>query len=163
MSLNKAMLIGHLGRDPEVRSTQDGRKIVNINLATSENWKDKQTGERRSRTEWHRVVIFNEQIGDVAAKYLKKGSKCYIEGQIETRKWQDDKGNDRYSTEIVLRAFGGNLRLLDSKDSAPSGDGPSNDDRRSSDDRSSGGGSGGGGGGRSNQFDDEIPFGPEWR
>ena len=162
MSLNRAILIGRLGRDPEVRTMQNGNKVVNLSLATSETWKDKQTGERREKTEWHRIVIWNEKIGDVAEKYLKKGSLCCIEGQIETRKWQDQQGQDRYSTEIVVPAFGGTLRLLGSKDDAQSG-GRSSDDDRSSNDRDSGSSGGGSGGGSAHSFDDEIPFAPEWR
>src|SRR5882672_12330642 len=104
-SVNKVILLGNLGRDPEVRHTQDGKAIVNLSLATSENWRDKQTGERREKTEWHRVVIFNENLAKVAEQYLKKGSKIYIEGQLQTRKWQDQQGQDRYSTEVVLQGF----------------------------------------------------------
>ena len=152
MSLNKAILIGHLGRDPEVRTMQNGNKVVNLSLATSETWKDKQSGERREKTEWHRIVIWNEKIGDVAAKFLKKGSLCCIEGQIETRKFQDKDGSDRWTTEIVVPAFGGNLRLLGGKNDGASDGGSSSEDRGSSNERSSGGGSSGGG------FDDEIPF-----
>ncbi|MEC8792891.1 MAG: single-stranded DNA-binding protein, partial [Pseudomonadota bacterium] len=100
-SVNKVTLIGNLGRDPEVRSTQDGMKIVNLSLATSENWKDRNSGERRERTEWHRVVIFNENLARVAEQYLRKGSKIYVEGQLQTRKWTDQNGQDRYTTEVV--------------------------------------------------------------
>src|SRR5438445_5020039 len=116
-SVNKVILVGNLGRDPEIRSTQDGTRIANLNLATSENWKDKMSGERKERTEWHRVVIFNENLINVAERYLKKGSKVYLEGQIETRKWADQSGQERYSSEIVLRPFRGELTLLDSRDS----------------------------------------------
>jgi single-strand DNA-binding protein len=112
-SVNKVILIGNLGADPEVRRTQDGRPIVNLRLATSENWRDKATGERKEKTEWHRVVIFNENLCRVAEQYLKKGSKVYIEGQLQTRKWQDQSGQDRYSTEVVLQNFRGELTLLD--------------------------------------------------
>lgn len=164
MSLNKAILIGYLGRDPEVRTMQNGNKVVNMSLATSESWKDKQTGERREKTEWHRIVIWNEKIGDVAAKFLKKGSLCCIEGQIETRKFQDKDGSDRWTTEIVVPVFGGGLRLLGGKDGVSGGDRSSNDDRRSDDNRSSGdSGSSAGGGGSGQRYDDEIPFAPEWR
>ncbi len=128
-SVNKVILIGNLGADPEVRRTQDGRPIVNLRLATSENWKDKATGERKEKTEWHRVVIFNENLCKVAEQYLKKGSKVYIEGQLQTRKWQDQSGAERYSTEVVLQNFRGELTLLD----RPGGAG-------------AGGGAGGGGG-----------------
>lgn len=113
--VNKVILIGNLGADPEIRKTQDGRSIANLRLATSESWKDKTTGERKERTEWHRVVIFNENIAKVAEQYLKKGSKVFIEGQLQTRKWQDQSGQDRYSTEVVLQGFRGELTLLDGK------------------------------------------------
>ncbi len=112
-SVNKVILVGNLGADPEVRRTQDGRPIVNLRLATSESWRDKATGERKEKTEWHRVVIFNENLCRVAEQYLKKGSKVYIEGQLQTRKWQDQSGADRYSTEVVLQGFRGELTLLD--------------------------------------------------
>jgi single-strand DNA-binding protein len=114
MSVNKVILIGNLGADPEIRNTQDGRPIANLRVATSERWKDKATGEKRERTEWHRVVIFNEGLAGVAEKYLKQGSKVYLEGQLQTRKWQDKDGNDRYSTEVVLQGFGSALVMLDS-------------------------------------------------
>lgn len=113
-SLNRAMLIGNLGRDPEVRSTQDGRKIVQLSIATSESWRDKQSGERKEKTEWHRVVIFNEKIAEVAEKYLRKGAKVFVEGAIQTRKWTDKDGAEKYTTEIVLQAFSGSLTMLDS-------------------------------------------------
>ena len=112
-SLNKVMLIGNLGRDPEVRTFQNGGKVCNLNVATSETWKDKTTGERKERTEWHTVAIFNDGLVRVAEQYLRKGSKVYIEGQLQTRKWQDQSGNDRYSTEIVLQGYGGSLVMLD--------------------------------------------------
>lgn len=115
-SINKAILIGNLGADPEVRRTSDGKPVVSIRLATGEVWKDKQTGERREKTEWHRVVIFSEGLCKVAEQYLRKGSKVYLEGQIQTRKWQDkDTGTDRYATEIVLQGFGSSLVMLDGK------------------------------------------------
>ncbi|MGR3623169.1 single-stranded DNA-binding protein [Pseudophaeobacter sp.] len=125
-SVNKVILIGNLGRDPEVRSFQNGGKVCNLRIATSENWKDRNTGERRERTEWHSVAIFNEGLVRVAEQYLRKGSKVYIEGQLQTRKWQDQSGQDRYSTEVVLQGFGSTLTMLDG--------------------RGEGGGSGGGGG-----------------
>jgi single-strand DNA-binding protein len=112
-SVNKVILIGNLGADPEVRRTQDGRPIVNLRVATTESWRDKATSERKERTEWHRVVIFNENLCKVAEQYLKKGSKIYIEGQLQTRKWQDPQGQDRYSTEVVLQNFNGTLVMLD--------------------------------------------------
>ena len=117
-SVNKVILVGNLGRDPEVRTTQDGLKIVNLSLATSESWRDRNSGERKERTEWHRVVIFNERLAEVAEKYLRKGSKVYIEGQLQTRKWQDNSGNDRYTTEVVLQNYAGQLTMLDGRNSS---------------------------------------------
>jgi single-strand DNA-binding protein len=115
-SVNKVILVGNLGRDPEVRNSQDGSKIVNFTLATSESWRDKATGERKERTEWHRVVIFNERLADVAAQYLRKGMKVFIEGQLQTRKWTDkESGQDKYTTEVVLQRFRGELQMLDSR------------------------------------------------
>ncbi len=131
-SVNKVIIIGNLGRDPEVRTFSNGGKVVNLRIATSETWKDRNTGERRERTEWHSVAIFNEALGRIAEQYLRKGSTVYIEGQLETRKWQDQSGQDRYSTEVVLRPYSGNMTLLGGR-----GDGGG-----------SGGGGGGGGGGR---------------
>jgi single-strand DNA-binding protein len=122
-SVNKVILIGNLGADPEIRRTQDGRPIANLRLATSDSWKDKTTGERKEKTEWHRVVIFNENLCRIAEQYLKKGSKVYIEGALQTRKWQDQSGQDRYSTEVVLQNFRGELTLLDRAGSAGSGGG----------------------------------------
>jgi single-strand DNA-binding protein len=149
-SVNKVILVGNLGRDPEVRQTQDGKPIVNMSVATSESWRDRSTGERRERTEWHRVVIFNEHLADVAQKYLRKGSKVYIEGQLQTRKWTDQEGRDRYSTEVVLQPFRSELTMLDSRGEGGGG----------GDYGGGGGGSGGpppgpAGGG---DLDDEIPF-----
>jgi single-strand DNA-binding protein len=112
-SVNKVILVGNLGKDPEVRRTQDGRPIVNMTVATSETWRDKNTGERKERTEWHRVVIFSEGLAKVAEQYLKKGAKVYLEGQLQTRKWQDQQGQDRYSTEVVLQGFNAQLTMLD--------------------------------------------------
>ena len=120
-SVNKVILIGNLGADPEIRRTQDGRPIANLRLATSESWKDKTTGERREKTEWHRVVIFNENLCRIAEQYLKKGSKVFIEGALQTRKWQDQSGQDRYSTEVVLQGFRGELTLLDRAGGAGAG------------------------------------------
>ncbi len=114
-SVNKVILIGNLGKDPEVRNAQDGSKIVSFSVATSESWKDKQSGERKDRTEWHRVVLFNDRLGEVAEKYLRKGSKVYIEGSLQTRKWTDSNNVERYSTEVVLSRFRGELTLLDSR------------------------------------------------
>jgi single-strand DNA-binding protein len=126
-SVNKVILVGNLGADPDIRRTQDGRPIVNLSVATSESWRDKSTGEKREKTEWHRVVIFNEGLAKVAENYLKKGSKVYLEGQLQTRKWQDQAGQDRYATEVVLQGFGGSLVMLDGAKGSgykPGGDGP---------------------------------------
>jgi single-strand DNA-binding protein len=161
-SVNKVILVGNLGRDPEVRSFQNGGKVVNLRIATSENWKDRNTGERKERTEWHSVAIFSEPLGRIAEQYLRKGSKVYIEGQLETRKWQDQSGQDRYTTEIVLRPYRGELTLLDSAGGSGGGGagaGGYDDDRGGG----YGGGSGGYGGGSSSgggrsDLDDEIPF-----
>ena len=114
-SVNKVILVGNLGADPEIRRTQDGRPIVNLRIATSESWRDRNSGERRERTEWHRVVVFNEGLAKVAEQYLRKGSKVYIEGQLQTRKWQDQSGQDKYSTEIVLQGFNSTLTMLDGR------------------------------------------------
>ena len=165
-SVNKVILVGNLGRDPEIRSTQDGVRIANLSLATSENWRDKNTGERREKTEWHRVVIFNERLVEVVEKYLRKGSKIYIEGQLQTRKWQDQSGQDKYSTEVVLNRFRGELTMLDSRRDAEgqgAGDyGGASSGGPPSGGPGSGGGSGGGGGGPApsggSDLDDEIPF-----
>jgi single-strand DNA-binding protein len=113
--VNKVILVGNLGRDPEIRSTQDGTRVANLSLATSESWRDKNTGERREKTEWHRVVIFNDRLVDVAEKYLRKGSKIYIEGQLQTRKWTDQSGQEKYTTEVVLQRFRGELTMLDTR------------------------------------------------
>ena len=112
-SVNKVILVGNLGRDPESRSFQNGGKVVNLRIATSENWKDRNTGERKEKTEWHSVAIFSEGLANIAERYLRKGSKVYIEGQLQTRKWQDQNGQDRYSTEVVLQGFGSTLTMLD--------------------------------------------------
>lgn len=161
-SLNKVMLIGNLGRDPEVRTFQNGGKVCNMRIATSESWKDRNTGERRERTEWHSVAIFNEGLVRVAEQYLRKGSKVYIEGQLQTRKWQDQSGQDRYSTEVVLQGFGSVLTMLDRRQDGGSGGGSGGGYGGGSGDGyggSSGGGYGGGsGGGNHNIDDDEIPF-----
>ncbi|HEX3991334.1 MAG TPA: single-stranded DNA-binding protein [Acetobacteraceae bacterium] len=120
-SVNKVILVGNLGRDPEVRNTQDGSKIVNLALATSETWNDRQSGERKEKTEWHRVVIFNDRVADVAEKYLKKGAKIYVEGALQTRKWTDQAGQERYSTEVVIGRFNGQLTMLDGRSGGDSG------------------------------------------
>jgi single-strand DNA-binding protein len=123
-SVNKVILVGNLGRDPEIRSTQDGMRIANLNLATSESWRDKMSGERKEKTEWHRVVIFNERLTELAEKYLRKGSKVYVEGQLQTRKWTDNAGVEKYSTEVVLTRFRGELTMLDgARDGARGGAG----------------------------------------
>ncbi|WP_084863868.1 single-stranded DNA-binding protein [Salibaculum halophilum] len=155
-SVNKVILIGNLGRDPETRTFQNGGKVCNLRIATSENWKDRNTGERREKTEWHSVAIFSEPLANVAERYLKKGSKVYLEGQLETRKWQDQSGQDRYSTEVVLRPYKSELTMLDGRGEGGGGGGGYMSDQ-------SGGGFGGGydsgpaspAGG---DMDDEIPF-----
>jgi len=175
-SVNKVILIGNLGRDPEVRTFQNGGKVCNLRIATSERWRDRNTGENRERTEWHSVAIFSEPLARIAEQYLRKGSKVYLEGQLETRKWQDQSGQDRYSTEVVLRPYKGELTMLDGRDGGGSGGGGGGgyDDRGSSGGYDgggyggggSGGGSGGGGGGGggsrggppASDLDDEIPF-----
>ncbi len=162
-SVNKVIIVGNLGRDPEVRSFQNGGKVVNLRIATSETWRDKASGERKERTEWHSVAIFSEPLAKIAEQYLKKGSKVYVEGQLETRKWQDQSGADRYSTEVVLRPFTGNLTLLDARDSGGGGSGGGYEDRGGSDEYQGGGGSsraasGGGSSGARSDMDDEIPF-----
>lgn len=187
-SVNKVILVGNLGKDPEIRRTQDGRPIANLRVATSETWRDKNSGERREKTEWHSVVIFQEGLCKVAEQYLKKGSKVYIEGQLQTRKWQDQSGQERYSTEVVLQGFGGTLTMLDGPGggrSAGSGMMEGGQSDYAADDpyagggsgggsygapeprrgggggsggRSGGGSSGGGKGGFDKALDDEIPF-----
>jgi len=165
-SVNKVILVGNLGADPEIRRTQDGRPIANLRVATSENWRDKATGERREKTEWHRVVIFSEGLAKIAEQYLKKGSKVYLEGQLQTRKWQDKDGQDRYSTEVVLQGFNAVLTMLDSRagGGAGAGSGSGADDMDSD-----GFGSqspsparkpamAAAGGGKRGDLDDEIPF-----
>ena len=126
-SINKVILVGNLGRDPEVRATQDGSKIVNLSLATSERWKDRNSGEQREKTEWHRVVIFNENLGRIAEQYLRKGSTCYIEGQLQTRKWTDQQGVEKYSTEVVLQRYRGELTLLGGRGDSQMGGGSNAD------------------------------------
>ena len=155
-SVNKVILVGNVGRDPEIRSTQDGTKVANLSVATSETWRDKNSGERRERTEWHRVVIFNERLADVAEKYLKKGSKVYIEGQLQTRKWTDQSGNEKYTTEVVLQRFRGELTMLDGRGGAPSDAGDGGGEPAMG--GGGGGGRSGGGGGGGGDLDDDIPF-----
>jgi len=178
-SVNKVIIVGNLGRDPEVRSFQNGGKVVNLRIATSETWRDRTSGERKERTEWHSVAIFSEPLAKIAEQYLRKGSKVYIEGALETRKWQDQSGQDRYTTEIVLRPYRGELTLLDGRGEGGSGGGGGYEGGYSGGGSGGGGYAGGGrdqggfgggsgvssgrdqggfGGGRSSDFDDEIPF-----
>jgi single-strand DNA-binding protein len=169
-SVNKVILIGNLGRDPEVRFSQDGKKIVNFSIATSESWKDKQTGERREKTEWHRIVVFSEGLAGIAERYLKKGSKVYVEGALQTRKWTGNDGVEKYSTEIVLQGFNSTLTMLDGRGdsggggSYGGGGGGGGYDNSGPDNGGSdnGGSSNGNGGGNGNapggDLDDEIPF-----
>ena len=173
-SVNKVILVGNLGADPDIRRTQDGRPICNLSVATSESWKDRNSGERRERTEWHRVVIFNEGLCRVAEQYLRKGSKVYLEGQLQTRKWQDQNGQDRYSTEVVLQGFNGNLTMLDNRGEGGGG-GFGGGQSSGGDFGGPGGGYGGGNpggfggqggpsgggqqsGGYRDEMDDDIPF-----
>jgi single-strand DNA-binding protein len=163
-SVNKVILVGNLGRDPEIRRTQDGRPIANLRIATTETWRDKATGERREKTEWHTVVIFNEGLCRVAEQYLKKGAKVYVEGQLQTRKWQGQDGQDRYSTEVVLQNFNGQLTMLDGRSGAGAGAGMQEDDQAGyapSPSNGNGGAKRGGSSGSKNfdkPVDDEIPF-----
>jgi single-strand DNA-binding protein len=169
-SVNKVILVGNLGKDPEIRRTQDGRPIANLSVATSESWRDKNTGERKEKTEWHRVVIFSEPLCKVVEQYLKKGAKVYIEGQLQTRKWTDQSGQEKYSTEVVLQGFNGTLTMLDGRQGGGMGGGLQEGGQSDYAD----GGYGGGGGGYSESkrvgggkgggkaidkpLDDEIPF-----
>ena len=147
-SVNKVILVGNLGREPEARAMQNGGKVVTFSLATNESWRDKATNERRDKTEWHRVVIFNQNLGDIAEKYLQKGSKVYLEGQLQTRKYTDQSGQEKYTTEVVLQAFGSTLTLLDSRRDGPSSEyeSPATDTSLPSDDTTAAG------------LDDDIPF-----
>ncbi len=161
-SVNKVILIGNLGADPEIRRTQDGRPIANLRVATSESWRDKTTGERKEKTEWHRVVVFNEGLCKIIEQYLKKGSKVYLEGALQTRKWQDKEGHDKYSTEVVLQGFNSQLTMLDTRGGGGASSGGSDDDFGAS------GPSGAparerkpamaAAGGKRDDMDDEIPF-----
>ena len=165
-SVNKVILVGNLGRDPEIRFTQSGQKIANMSIATSEQWRDKSSGDRREKTEWHRVVVFDEKLADIVEKYVKKGSKVYLEGSLQTRKWTGNDGVEKYTTEVVLQRFSGVLTMLDSaggggggggyssggSDEPPSWDGPDSGSGSSS------GGSSGGGKSPGGDLDDEIPF-----
>ncbi len=156
-SINKVILVGNLGRDPEIRSMQNGGRVCNLSVATSESWNDKQSGERKEKTEWHRVVIFDERLVEVCEKYLRKGRKVFVEGQLQTRKWQDQSGQDKYSTEVVLQRFRGELQILDSNREGGGGGGGGMGEEP-------GGGPPSGGGGASprarkgGELDDDIPF-----
>ncbi len=164
-SVNKVILVGNLGADPEIRRTQDGRPICNLRIATSENWRDKNTGERREKTEWHRVVIFSEPLCKVAEQYLRKGAKVYIEGALQTRKWEDQNGQERFSTEVVLQGFNGTMTMLDGRAGGGAGAGM-HEDSAPYDNGGSAGGAPRGGGARKREeapsfdkeLDDEIPF-----
>lgn len=168
-SVNKVILVGNLGADPEIRRTQDGRPVGNLRVATSESWRDKASGERRERTEWHRVVIFSEGLCKIAEQYLRKGSKVYLEGQLQTREWEDQSGQKRYTTEVVLQGFNATLTMLDGRSEGGGGGGGSYGGggggassggfgQSGPMDTGSGGGSGGSGGGYGRDLDDEIPF-----
>ncbi|MDH3659962.1 MAG: single-stranded DNA-binding protein [Alphaproteobacteria bacterium] len=160
-SVNKVILLGNLGRDPEVRQTQDGTKIVHLAIATSERWRDRQSGEQREKTEWHRVVIFNDRLGEVAEKYLSKGRQVYVEGQLQTRKWTDQSGQERYTTEIVLQRFRGELTLIGGRGDDTGGGGYGGGGGGGGSAPSGGGSSSGSGpsaGGGFDELDDEIPF-----
>jgi single-strand DNA-binding protein len=161
-SVNKVILVGNLGADPEVRRTQDGRPIVNLRVATSESWRDKNTGERKEKTEWHRVVIFSEGLAKIAEQYLKKGSKVYLEGALQTRKWQDKEGQDRYSTEVVLQGFNSTLTMLDRAGGGGGSAGADDGDFGSAGPTASRerkpAMAAAGGGGKRDDMDDEIPF-----
>ena len=163
-SVNKVILVGNLGRDPEVRSMQDGRSMVNMSVATSDTWRDRQSGERKERTEWHRVVIFNEKLAEVAQKYVRKGSKVYVEGQLSTRKWTDQGGQERYTTEVVIPRFGGALTMLDGRGDGGGGGASMGGGGGMDDDMAPPPADGGGGGGRpaargkAGDLDDDIPF-----
>lgn len=167
-SVNKVILVGNLGKDPEIRRTQDGRPIANLSVATSESWRDKTTGERKEKTEWHRVVIFNEGLCKIVEQYLKKGSKVYLEGALQTRKWTDKDGNDKYSTEVVLQGFNSSLTMLDGRGGGGAGaggggggqdySGGGNDDFGSSGPTASRKPAMAAAGGKRGDMDDEIPF-----
>jgi len=163
-SVNKVILVGNLGRDPEIRSTQDGTRIANLSVATSESWRDKASGERKERTEWHRVVIFNDKLVEIVEKYLKKGAKVYLEGALQTRKWTDNSGQERYSTEVVLQRYRGELTMLDGRSGGGEGGGYADEAPAQEFAAAGGGRSAGAGAGRGERrpavqdLDDEIPF-----
>ena len=171
--INKVIIVGNLGKDPEVRTFANGGKVCNFSVATSESWKDKQTGERKEKTEWHNISIYNEGLAGVAEKYLRKGSKVYLEGKLQTRKWQDQSGNDRYSTDVVLQGFDAKMEMLDSRQGGGGQGGGSNDGWGGGQSGGSSGGGGGGGGGWGqtggsgggqgggafdSDLDDDVPF-----
>ena len=169
--INKVIIVGNLGKDPEVRTFANGGKVCNFSVATSESWKDKQTGERKEKTEWHNISIYNEGLAGVAEKYLRKGSKVYLEGKLQTRKWQDQSGNDRYSTDVVLQGFDAKMEMLDSRQGGGGQGGGSNDGWGGGQSGGSSGGGGGGGWGQTggsgggqgggafdSDLDDDVPF-----
>ena len=159
-SVNKVILVGNLGRDPEIRTMQDGTKVANLSVATSESWKDRNSGERREKTEWHRVAIFNDRLADVAERYLRKGAKVYVEGQLQTRKWTDQQGQEKYTTEVVLSRFRGELTMLDGRggEGAPAGGGYGGEPADSGYSSPSSGGGGRAPAPAGGDLDDEIPF-----
>ncbi len=169
-SVNKVILVGNLGKDPEARSMNNGGEVISFSIATSENWNDKQSGERKEKTEWHNIVIFNENLGKIAKQYLRKGSSVYVEGQLQTRKWTDQNGNDKYTTEVVLQRFRGELTLLGSRDGGGSGGGQGGgqssggsgnwggDNNNNFGGGSGGGKSSGGAGAFDSDLDDDVPF-----
>lgn len=169
-SVNKVILVGNLGKDPEARSMNNGGEVISFSIATSENWNDKQSGERKEKTEWHNIVIFNENLGKIAKQYLRKGSSVYVEGQLQTRKWTDQNGNDKYTTEVVLQRFRGELTLLGSRDGGGSGGGQGSgqssggsgnwggDNNNNFGGGSGGGKSSGGAGAFDSDLDDDVPF-----
>ena len=152
-SVNKVILVGNLGRDPEIRTTQDGTRVANLSVATSESWRDRTSGERRERTEWHRVVVFNDKLVEIVERYLKKGAKIYLEGQLQTRKWTDNQGVERHSTEVVLQRYRGELTMLDGRDGGAEAGGGTSGGGRDMTTRAAGSS-----GGSSGDLDDEIPF-----
>ncbi len=157
-SVNKVILVGNLGRDPEVRTLNSGNRVANLSLATSERWRDRNSGEMQERTEWHRVVIFDDKLCDVAEKYLRKGSKVFVEGQLQTRKWTDQSGQERYTTEVVLQRYRGELTMLDGRGEGGGGSYEPAGSSQAGGGPSGGGGFQGGGGGPADDLDDDIPF-----
>ena len=157
-SVNKVILIGHVGKDPEIRSFQNGNKVANFSLATSESWKDKSSGERKEKTEWHRIAVFNENIVGVVERFVKKGSKLYVEGALETRKWTDQSGQEKFSTEVVIKQFRGEITLLDGKSDGGGQQAPAGSYDQSPPRQSTGSGGGSGHARPRDDIDDEIPF-----